>query len=251
MPSDSDTFSLSTLRRAVNVCSINLLTIVLTWCVAFSPLLFFLVLSHLCDSLSASAFNHEGTDLYAAISVYSQGMGKLMALMLPGISGFFFLGFAFLAFDSNDSVKPMAMYAVFRRRPSRHFVALLVYAVLTSIALFFVVIPGVLFVLLALILMAPSFVRSSLFFSRPLPAAFLQSFQGLYGSISGRRYCLTQLKAWLALFAVSLATCSVGLFLAVPVMCSYLVMKADAFGVITGTLPRSSLDIDPAARRNT
>jgi hypothetical protein len=131
-------------------------------------------------------------------------------------------------YSSGEIITPKAAFQSLLRRPLRYFLAGLLFAVISTVGFLACILPGI-----AVALVMPVYVNLIFTTDRPILDVFAASFNQVYGSSHGFAFIRIQVVVGIVAVIVSILTCGVGAFFAVPVANFYIQNSAYHRGMIS------------------
>lgn len=158
-----------------------------------------------------------------AYADYSFGVGAFFGLLgsLPlyamvALLGVLFTAIPALYFESGEPIKFGDALKVLKSNPSRYLLAGVFFTLVSTVGLFLCLLPG-----LAIFQTIPVYVNNIFNTNKTILESFSSSFSSVFKG-SGWSFVGVQILAVIALQFISLCTCGVGVFVALPLVCFYM-----------------------------
>jgi hypothetical protein len=207
----SQAYEQPTLNKAWEAFVANLSTILLIWVVTLVGL-----------AVANSSDNAE------AIASGLGQLGQLPFSILSSFVGVLFVAVPAMFYDGGEAVSVKVAFATLMKRPLRYLLAGILFSLVTTIGLFFCILPGI-----AIALVMPVYVNRIFLTDQGIADAFAASFQAVYRAPNSISFVVLELVTWLVVVLASVCTCGLGALVAVPVSAFYLQNAAYHKGIIS------------------
>jgi hypothetical protein len=144
------------------------------------------------------------------------GIGAMPPYILSCLVGVLFIAIPAIYFSKGEPVTFPEAVGVLRERPGRYLMAGILFAVASSVGSVLCYVPGI-----AVMLTAPVYVNLIFNTDRPIMDAFGASFSAVYQG-QGWSFVGAQILAAIIFMVVTVCTCGLGGFVALPMLCFYL-----------------------------
>lgn len=215
-----------TLNKAWEAFVANLSTILLIWVVtAVLAGLGFAVYSAVTLIGLGVANSSDNAEAIAS------GLGQLGQLPFSILSSFvrvLFVAVPAMFYDGGEAVPVKVAFASLMKRPLRYLLAGILFSLVTTVGLFFCILPGI-----AIALVMPVYVNRIFLTDQGIADAFAASFQAVYRAPNSISFVVLELVTWLVVVLASVCTCGLGALVAVPVSAFYLQNAAYHKGIIS------------------
>lgn len=166
-------------------------------------------------------------DSAASIGLLLGQIGQVPFTILSSLVGVLLIAVPALHYSTGETITAREAFAVLLKRPSRYFLAGLLFSLAYGIGLLLCILPG-----LVVALVGPVYVNRIFNTDCTVIEAFTSSFQTVYKSSEGLSFVGLQVLVWLVVFVVVVCTCGLGALVAVPVSSFYLQNAAYHKGLI-------------------
>jgi hypothetical protein len=215
-----------TLNKAWEAFVANLSTILLIWVVtAVLAGLGFAVYSAV--TLIGLGVANSSDNAEAIASGLGQ-LGQLPFSILSSFVGVLFVAVPAMFYDGGEAVPVKVAFASLMKRPLRYLLAGILFSLVTTVGLFFCILPGI-----AIALVMPVYVNRIFLTDQGIADAFAASFQAVYRAPNSISFVVLELVTWLVVVLASVCTCGLGALVAVPVSPFYLQNAAYHKGIIS------------------
>ena len=215
-----------TLNKAWEAFVANLSTILLIWVVtAVLAGLGFAVYSAVTLIGLGVANSSDNAEAIAS------GLGQLGQLPFSILSSFvrvLFVAVPAMFYDGGEAVPVKVAFASLMKRPLRYLLAGILFSLVTTVGLFFCILPGI-----AIALVMPVYVNRIFLTDQGIADAFAASFQAVYRAPNAISFVVLELVTSLVVVLVSVCTCGLGAVVAVPVSAFYIQNAAYHKGIIS------------------
>lgn len=219
-----------TINRAWEDFIAHISTILLIW-VAFIALsllggLAYFVFS-LVGGVTGSGLSGGSIDASTLFAMLFGYLGQLPFVIISSLISVLFVAVPAMYYNSGEIVTINASLNTLLQRPLRYLLAGILFSVATSIGFLLCVLPGI-----AIALIMPVYVNRIFASDQTIFEAFSGSFQAVYNSPKGLDFVGIQILAGLLTAIVSICTCGLGAFIALPVCTFYIQNAAYNKGII-------------------
>jgi len=172
--------------------------------------------SNTYDSFGSSLLMISGS--LASLPLYI--LSSLVGIMLSAIPAIYY--------ESGQVVTVQGAFSELMKRPLRYLAAGILFSVALTIGFLFCILPGI-----AIAFVTPVYVNRVFVTDQSILGAFGSSFQSVYRSPNGMSFVGIQLLSAIFVAIVTVCTCGLGGFVAIPILLFYIQNLAYNKGVIS------------------